>query len=262
MPEIFDSAKADKKSAHSTPHAPKGRNSDGGLTSTAEVEDVIAVEAAQDAKVNRLTSEKRKAKNVDDYSSVMRNESPTRNPFAAFAAKPFNIAFDAQHSDEQVLLLLRQSVVTQIRYVLITIGLLLVPFLFNAVGMLSFLPLRFQLVANVGWYLIVLSYVLEVFISWFYNVYIITDERIIDVDFNSLLFKNVAYAKIDNIEDITATTAGALGSIFDYGTVRIQTAGTISEFEFVNVPHPSKVVSFLNELIIEEEQEFLDRRAI
>jgi len=92
-------------------------------------------------------------------------------------------------------------------------------------------------------------------------VYIITDERIIDVDFNSLLFKNVAYAKIDNIEDITATTAGALGSIFDYGTVRIQTAGAISEFEFVSVPQPSKVVSFLNELLIEEEQEFHNKRA-
>jgi len=261
MPEIFDSMKATKKAKLHTPQAPIGRNPEGGLTSTAEVQDVTVVEAAEDAKVSRMTTEERKSKHVDDYSSVMRNESPSRNPFVAFSAKPFNVAFDAQHSDEQVLLLLRQSIITQIKFVLIAIGLLFVPFLFNAVGMLDFLPLRFQFVANVGWYLLVFSYVLETFLSWFYNVYIITDERIIDVDFNSLLFKNVAYAKIDNIEDITATTAGALGSIFDYGTVRIQTAGAISEFEFVSVPQPSKVVSFLNELLIEEEQEFHNKRA-
>lgn len=257
MPEIFDSSKADKssKSAHSS--KPKKATE-----SPASEPEVTEAPGAADDKVKRLTVEERRVKNVDEYSHVMRNESPTRNPFAAFAAKPFNIAFDAQHSDEQVLLLLRQSLITQIKYVLIVIGLLFVPVLFNAVGMLSFLPANFQFVANLGWYLIVLSYVLEVFISWFYNVYIITDERIIDVDFHSLLFKTVAYAKIDNIEDISATTAGALGSIFDYGTVRIQTAGTVTEFEFESVPQPSKVVAFLNEMMIQEEQERLDRRAI
>jgi len=251
MPEIFDSSKADKKPAHQHPHP---------LEATPEDLDVVAATDGEPLK-KRLTTEIRKTKNVDDYSSVMRQMKPSHNPFAAFAAKPFNVAFDAQHKDEQVLLLLRQSLITQIKYVVIAIGLAFVPVLFNSVGMLSFLPLNFQFIANVGWYLMVMSYVLEVFLSWFYNVYIITDERIIDVDFHSLLFKNVAYAKIDNIEDITATTSGALGSIFDYGSVRIQTAGAVSEFDFVDVPHPSKVVSFLNELLIEEEQEFHDRRA-
>ena len=70
------------------------------------------------------------------------------------------------------------------------------PILFNSVRLLSFLPERFQLIALLGWFLIVLGYVLEVFLSWFYNVYIITDERIIDVDFTSLLSKDISYAKL------------------------------------------------------------------
>lgn len=253
MPEIFSSSRP--KSAKSTPKRK--------VAATEEVvhEPVDPEIIDQPVEKPRRTEEKRKGRHVDEYSAVMRSLSPTRNPFTSFAPKPYNTAFDAQHEEEQVLLVLRQSLITQIKYVFIIIGLLLVPLLFNSVGMLDFLPLRFQLVANIGWYLIVASYALEVFLSWFYNVYIITDERIIDVDFNSILFKNVAYAKIDNIEDITATTAGALGSIFDFGDVRIQTAGAVTQFEFENVPHPSKVVAFLNELIIEEENEKQDHRS-
>lgn len=251
MPEIFNSAKT------SSAKSPKKRSQV--VEEEAEVVDPDIID--QEVPAPRLTEEKRRGRHVDEYSAIMRSFSPTRNPFNAFAPKPYNTAFESQHNEEQVLLLLRQSLITQIKYVLIIIGLLFVPFLFNFVGMLDFLPLRFQLIANIGWYLMVASYALEVFLSWFYNVYIITDERIIDVDFHSILFKNVAYAKIDNIEDITATTAGALGSIFDFGDVRIQTAGAVTQFEFDNVPHPSKVVAFLNELLIEEEKEKLDKRA-
>lgn len=237
MPEIFNSARSSS--------TPATQPDDTAL------EDVVA----------RETNSPRKSKHVDEYSQVMRFEQPSTNLFSAFAAKPVGTSFDTQLAGETVLLLLRQSIITQIKFVLIAIGLALLPLLFGFVGLLDFLPANFQFIALIGWYLIVFGYSLEVFLAWFYNVYIITDERIIDVDFNSLLSKNVSYAKIDNIEDITAKTSGALGSIFDFGDVVIQTAGTQGNFEFLNVPHPSKVVAFLNELLVEEEQEFLDRRA-
>lgn len=236
MPEIFNSADTYKTS-------PENGNS--------------TLETA----VTRVATQTRRPRHVDDYSELMRQHQPSRNPFSAFAAKPIGTRFDSQHNDEHILLLLRQHLVTQVKFVFIALGLSLMPVLFNYIGLLSFLPDRFQFIALLGWYLIVMGYALEVFLGWFYNVYIITDERVIDVDFTSLLSKNTSYAKIDNIEDITAKTKGALGAIFDYGDVIIQTAGTQANFEFNDVPHPSKVVSFLNELLLEEEQEFLDRRA-
>jgi hypothetical protein len=238
MPEIFNSAKPKKTSSRKA-----------------------ASHDAVDTAVSTMTTEHRRSKHVDEYSEIMRREQPTSNPFASFAAKPTAFAFDTQQANEQVLLVLRQSIITQIQPILIAIGLALLPMLFNFVGLLDFLPMNFRFIATIGWYLIVTGYSLEVFLLWFYNVYIITDERIIDVDFTSLLFKDVSYAKLDNIEDISAITAGALGSIFDYGTVRIQTAGAQANFDFENVPHPSRVVAFLNELLLEEEEEFLERRA-
>ncbi len=96
---------------------------------------------------------------------------------------------------------------------------------------------------------------IESILSWYYNLYIITDERLIDVDFYSLIYKSVSEAKLDKIEDVTATTAGVFGAMFDFGTISVQTAAEKREFELGSVPHPAKVTKFLNELILEEERE-------
>ncbi len=197
---------------------------------------------------------------VNEYSMVMRHEEASDNPFRSFVAKPHRIFFASQHHEEQVLLLLRRHPVTQVGWILVTIFLVFLPLLFSAIGLLDFLPTRFQFAGYVGWYLIVTGYALESFLSWFYNVYIITDERVIDVDFYNLLFKNISSAKIDNIEDVTSTSGGVLASVFNFGTVKIQTAGSVTEFEFEDVPQPAKVTAFLNEMIVQEEREKLEGR--
>lgn len=206
------------------------------------------------------TSKAGPSRNVNDYSEVMAHLRPSHNPFHAFAAKPTRTSFDTQHHEEEILLLLRQHPITQVKWVVITIILLLLPWLFTFVGVLNFLPPTFQFIASLGWYLLIFGFALEAFLSWFYNVYIITDERVIDVDFESLLFKNISSAKIEKIEDVSAATKGTLGAIFDYGDVQIQTAGAQVEFDFKSVPFPSRVTAFLNELIVEEERERIEGR--
>ena len=106
-----------------------------------------------------------------------------------------------------------------------------------------------------------MGYALESFLTWFFNVFIVTDERLIDVDFLSLIYKNITAAKLDNIEDITAETGGAIRSIFNFGTVKVQTAGSQPEIEFEDVPQPAKVTRLLNELLLEEEREKIEGRA-
>jgi uncharacterized membrane protein YdbT with pleckstrin-like domain len=156
--------------------------------------------------------------------------------------------------------LLRKHPITQIPWLIAAIGLFLAPALFSLVPFFDFLPARFNLAALFLWYLLVTGFVLEAALSWFFNVYIITDERIIDVDFLSLIYKNISSAKIDNIEDVTAETGGAIRSIFNFGTVRIQTAGASAELAFEDVPQPAKVTRLLNELLLEEEREKVEGR--
>ena len=198
---------------------------------------------------------------VDEYSEVMRREQPSRNPFDAFAPKPLMIySFDSQLDGENVLLLLRKHPITQVPKLLMIVVMLLIPSFFSQVGFYSQLTGNFQTAILLFWYLIVVGYSLESFLTWFYNVYIVTDERIIDIDFLSLIYRNVSAAKLDKVEDITAVTSGAVQSIFNYGTVQIQTAAEKSEFEFEDVPQPTKVTQFLNEMLVEEEREKLEGR--
>ncbi len=198
---------------------------------------------------------------VDCYSAVMRREKPSKNPFDAFAPKPLMIyTFDSQLDGENVLLLLRRHPITQISKFLTVLGMLVAPFFFSQISFYYLLANNFQTAILLLWYLIIVGYSLESFLTWFYNVYIITDERIIDIDFLSLIYRNVSAAKIDKVEDITAITSGVTQSIFDYGTIHIQTAAEKTEFEFEDVPHPTRVTQFLNEMLVEEEKEKLEGR--
>jgi len=248
MPEVFD-AKRDRKSK-TTKNSPSQK----------VIHSVTEREITETIMPYANTGSPLKNRPVEEFSQMMVEQEPAKNPFRAFAPKPVNTFFDTVDSDETVLLLLRQHPITQVKWVLIAILLIFVPFLLSFVNILGFLPLRFHMVAGIGWYLMIIGFSLESFLSWFFNAYIITDERVIDVDFKSLLFKNVSFAKFEKIEDINFTSSGTLGTIFDYGTVVIQTAAAIDEFEFEDVPFPSQVTAFLNDMLTEVERQNGPRR--
>lgn len=240
MPDIFDGSKQSRQSPPVKKTAP--------------------AKAQESRRIESETTLPVAQRYVDDYSEVMRQSAPSESLFDAFAPKPKNTSFDSQLDNEFVVLLLRKHPITQIKYVLITIGLLLMPILFSYVKLFAFLPARYQAAALMLWLLLVIGFVLESFLSWFFNCSIITDERVIDVDFESLIYKNISAAKLDNVEDITAVTGGAIRSMFDFGTIKIQTAAATTEFEFEDAPHPAKVTTLLNELLLEEEREKLEGR--
>jgi uncharacterized membrane protein YdbT with pleckstrin-like domain len=171
-----------------------------------------------------------------------------------------DITFDSQAKGEKIILLLRQHPAVLFKPILILLVASFFPLMFSYTPFLSFLPLQFHVAFTIGWLVAELGFALQIFVCWFFNVYLITDERIIDVDFISVVSKNISTAKIENIEDVTFNTQGAFASFFDYGTITVQTAAEKNEFEFDNVPRPSKVAALLNELILEEEQEKIEGR--
>lgn len=247
MPDIFDATK-DAQTQPKAPSQPVNQASD-------QVSpDIKKVRNFTHKKLSPLEA-------VDGYSEIMRRERPSENPFDAYAPKPLTVySFDSQLDDEYVLLLLRKHPVTQLGKLIAIVMMLIVPLFFPEVSFYSALSNQFQTVIKLFWYLLTLGYTFESFLTWFFNVYIVTDERIIDIDFLSLIYRNVSAAKLDKIEDITAVTSGAAQSIFNYGTVHVQTAAEKTEFEFESVPHPTKVTQFLNEMLAQEEREKLEGR--
>jgi uncharacterized membrane protein YdbT with pleckstrin-like domain len=184
----------------------------------------------------------------------------SHNPLSAFSYYPDHIKFIGADKEERIVLLLRRHPITNIKWLFMALLLLLTPFVLSFFPELAFLPANYQLIALLFWYLITLAFVLEKFLSWFFNVYIVTDERVFDVDFINLVYREITDANIDQIQDVTVRVGSVIRTMFDYGDLIIQTAAEIPQIEFDAVPHPDRVAQVLRELRVEEEQEKLEGR--
>lgn len=87
-----------------------------------------------------------------------------------------------------------------------------------------------------------------IWLSYYLNLQIITDRRIVDVDQTGLFSHTVSELHIENIEDVTSDTKGLFGTLFNYGMVYVQTAASIERFEFDNVPNPAAVERLILDL--------------
>lgn len=184
----------------------------------------------------------------------------TKNPLAAFCYYPDRVSFVAADSEEKIVLLLRRHPITNVRWIIAALLMSVAPLVVSIFIDISTIPVAFQIIGIMFWYLITTAYIFEQFLSWFFNVYIVTDERVFDVDFVNLVYREITDAALDQIQDVTVRVGSVIRTLFDYGDISIQTAAEMPELEFEAVPHPDKVAQILRELRVEEEQEKLEGR--
>ncbi len=164
------------------------------------------------------------------------------------AFKPAHLRFENQDSDEKIVLFTRPHLITNLKWFFLVVLMALVPpfaFIFLNFG---FVPVNFRFVGLLIWYLLTFAFAFERFLAWFFNVEIVTNKRIIDVDIPNILFRDITQTPLEKIQDITAETAGFMRSFLAFGDVQVQTAGTIPEIKFEAVPNPNKVSQILNDL--------------
>jgi len=199
----------------------------------------------------------------------MVDEGYCEPPWRSLAAMPPGTKFEAQNDDEKVLLLMRKHPVTNLWWIGLTAVLFGLPLFWGEFPLIASVTPMVGLALAVFWYLGLAFFVIQNLLLWFYNVYIVTDERIIDVDFFGLLYKNVNAMQIRKIEDVNYSQVGMFSSIFNYGNVVIQTAAEqrsadrteeASAFTFEAVPNPDRVVKVIGELMEQEEKEEYEGR--
>jgi hypothetical protein len=183
--------------------------------------------------------------------------------------RPKGVSLEVLEAEEKIVLLVRQHPIMNLKWMGLATLLLALPILFMAMPLWGGLPARFQLMSTVYWLLFVLVVALEGFLSWYFDVFVVTDERIIDIDFKNLIYKNITATKIDNIEDVTYSVSGPIPSLLNFGNVVVQTAGAVvtmqpqetkASIEIWNTPKPALVAKLINEMMLEEEQEKLEGR--
>lgn len=179
---------------------------------------------------------------------------------SALAILPKKISFESQDPHEEIILLLRPHWATNVWWMAVAILLVFVPLFWPFFSIITLFPQRYIFILTMLWYALVISFVFEQFLTWFFSVNIVTDERIIDVDFYGLLFKQVAVSQIGKIQDLNYVQKGVIPAMLNYGSILIQTAGQIPTFDFTNVPNPDQIVKIISELIQQEEQEAIEQR--
>lgn len=178
----------------------------------------------------------------------MKNNFKTNQSlFYSYCLYP-NIHFEIQTPSEKVILILRAHPVTQLFWIFNSFIFFILLIVLNFITP-SFLNFNQIIFINIFGLIIIFSYLWFNFLNWFFNVGVITTERILDIDFHMALYKEVTASRLNRIEDITSKTGGYLASFFDFGNIFIQTAGTEANIEFFNVPHPAKVVQIINGLL-------------
>lgn len=178
----------------------------------------------------------------------MENNPKSENKaFFSYLLYP-KVKFETYEPGEKIILLLRAHPFTQLPWILNVMILFLL-----LIGLNFVIPAFFSLgqifVFDCLISVFILSYFWYSFLTWYFNVGIITTHRIIDVDFHGILYKEVTIARMNKVEDITVKSGGYFASFFDYGTVFVQTAGTEANVEFINIPYPSQVVQYINQLL-------------
>ena len=72
------------------------------------------------------------------------------------------------------------------------------------------------------------------------SLLLVTDRSLVQILQKSLFIRKISRLSMSNVEDVTAEERGILSTIFNYGTVVVQTAGTLDNFIFPYCPDPAK----------------------
>ena len=183
----------------------------------------------------------------------------TSNPIASYAELP-NAYYRDQEPGEEVKLLLRQDTVVNLRWIITFLLGVLAPFIIRALNpagwpgleSLANIPQSTLFLVIILWYTYLAGYALQGFLNWYYNVYLITDRRVVDVDFLGLLRYASTEAELRQIQDVEHDQSGLWQMLFNYGNVKIQTAGVHQNLTFEKVPKAHRVADIITDLLPEE----------
>lgn len=182
----------------------------------------------------------------------------------SFVLTPQNLKFESQHEGEEVIVIGRRHPITNLWWLAIVSFAVFIPTVWESFPLFQSVSALTVTKITILWYLGLLFYSIQNFLLWFYNIYIVTDERLVDVDFVGLLQKTVNVARFDDIVDVNYSQGGLADSIFNMGDVIVQTSseqktpdasGEASAFTFESVAYPDKLAQVISKLVDLEEEE-------
>lgn len=145
--------------------------------------------------------------------------------------------FDDQFEDEEVLLVFRKHpIVMRKGLVVALIG-----------PLLGVIPAALKPTLGFGWFFgglgigFVLGFVffLPAWIAWFYSVFIVTDQRLIQITQKGLFHRSVVDVGLNQIQMVNYEIAGLQETLLGFGTIMVQTY--MGDLVIHDVHRPAKI---------------------
>lgn len=87
------------------------------------------------------------------------------------------------------------------------------------------------------------------------NRLIISDRNVTQVLQKGLFNRQVSELSMANVEDVTANQKGIFATMFNYGELKIETAGEQNNFHFSYCPNPN----YYGRIVLESRQKYIDQ---
>lgn len=95
------------------------------------------------------------------------------------------------------------------------------------------------------WTILVSLYALNKYILWLINCYVVTNKRLVILNYKSLFNKSVLESPLSRILNVSYTSQGLFQALFGFGDVQVQVEGLAVPLELKNVSKPSELKDFL-----------------
>lgn len=158
---------------------------------------------------------------------------------------PFDITIQNQADDEEIVRIWRHHPVTLVPPAFRVLLFALIPVILLIITGFALFgsPLLFGLFVVI--LALVVTYAAYEWVSWWGDVYILTNYRVIDVEQHGFFHRNFSEATLGKIQDISHEVSGFLPTVFNFGTVLVQTAGSLPNIDLNEVKDPQKQALYL-----------------
>lgn len=147
--------------------------------------------------------------------------------------------------DESLLAVVRAAPITLLLPGILIAGLVLAPFFF-LVPLLR-LELLGKILIGLSWSL-GLFFGLRGLVKWRMTILAVTERRVIVVRQNGFFDRHVTELPFSRIQEVAYRVSGMGATIFRYGTLLIESAGSDEPLAMERVPHPARLQDLITEL--------------
>ena len=104
-----------------------------------------------------------------------------------------------------------------------------------------------SIIILVSWFFVVWNFLFVIWTNHFLDVLIVTNLHVIDIEQISLWHREISTVQLQKVQDIQTTIDGLVQSVLDYGTLEIQSAGSMTNFVVHRVQKPNLIRQKINE---------------